>query len=84
MTLRWQEPPERASGVNPRTTALLEMFETLRANPGRWALVREGASEAWPPITLRNHGLADEIEFARRKRPDGKYDVYMRAVKAES
>lgn len=74
--LQWIEPPSKGRrGAKPGKWS--EIANTLRGNPGAWALVsgEEGSSGS------RARAMpADEYDVTSRVREDGRYDVYARYV----
>lgn len=82
--LRWEEPPERESRArNSKYTAVVA---TLRANPGRWAVIFEGQRNSAASMTWQlRHGRASafcpvgEFEFDHRARGEDS-KIYARFV----
>lgn len=74
----WQDPP--ADG----RSRWAEVANALRARPGQWALVASGASSSLATQIRSGRRVAfrpaRSFEATSRKRPDGKYDIYARAV----
>lgn len=80
MEFEWKEPPPTTGnggskpGHTPRQRELNEFAELLHKNPGKYALIGQ-QPYAGANASFRRRGL----EVATRKRPDGQYDVYVRA-----
>lgn len=83
--IEWREPPPRARS-SPKGSKWADIATTLRANPGKWALVHHGAASM--AANIRAGRLADmprgEFEATSRKSADGKADIYARFVGGES
>ena len=69
--MKWQEPP-----VDRRDSGVAEIVAELRANRGRWALVRENTSASLMSRLKKFEG----IEATSRGCGNGKFDVYARAI----
>ena len=82
--IEWQEPPRAWSGRKGSKWA--DIATTLRANPGKWALVHHGAASVAANIRDgRLTGMSQgEFEATSRKSADGKTDIYARFVGGES
>ena len=80
----WAEPPaqKKIGGSKPGHTARqreLDQFAALlRRNPGRFALVGQ-QDAAGQGASFRRRGLV----VVTRKRPDGRYDMYVKAPEHE-
>lgn len=76
----WQDPPPDGRARNNWTA----VAAALRARPGEWALVASGASSSLATQIRSGRrvafGPAGSFEAVSRKRPDGKHDIYARAV----
>ena len=70
--LKWQDPPKESKN------SWDEIAEALRANPGRWALVRSGVSYQAGRAECRRLGL----ERRALKNAEGKVEIYVRAVES--
>jgi hypothetical protein len=77
----WKEPPPavhfqdaRKGRPTFRTRELDEFSELLKQHPGRWALVEVRPSSGGG-YKYKRRG----IEVTSRKRPDGMFDIYVRA-----
>ena len=76
-SIEWAEPP--ASGSNRTGTVFTaEVVAALRANPGRWALVKKShRGRAVAALFAKRH---PEFEATTRKQPGGMFDIYARYV----
>ena len=73
--IKWQEPPEPKTGRAAKHQ-WDEIAATLKKNPGRWALVQEGARNGGGGRRCAERGL----EWRQVSRADGKFDIYAKAV----
>lgn len=69
--MKWQEPPMPGHSTAAQIEA--EVRE-LKANPGKWALVREGMSSTGATSPWKERGC----EATSRKGADGRVDVWAR------
>lgn len=79
--IKWQDPPPKASSrAGKRHTVLDRIADELKANPGRWALVKEKASPGFVE-PLKERGL----QVAMRGMTGSNYgDIYARYNPGES
>lgn len=69
--MKWEEPPAPAHSTAAQIEA--EVRE-LKANPGRWALVREGMASTGATMPWKERGC----ETTSRKNAEGRVDVWAR------
>lgn len=68
MTLNWEDPPAEMRGGR---ASLAPLIAELKANPGKWALVRVDASAA------AGEGFKKKgCKVTRRKVGDNKFNIY--------
>lgn len=76
----WQDPPPDGRTV----TNWNAVAAALRARPGEWALVASGVSSSLATQIRSGRRVAfrpaRSFDATSRKRPDGKHDIYARAV----
>lgn len=75
--INWTTPPPRKGGA-PAGGGRVQLFiEQLRTRPGEWAIY---------PVPQANGTLSPEhrhnpnLELTGRRRPDGRFDVYVRWI----
>jgi hypothetical protein len=70
--IRWEDPPEPAARGRRHTLAWAEVAAELRARPGEWAVVYEGAS---------NNALPDRIKAGKAGfTPAGAFEATLRGA----
>lgn len=69
--MKWQEPPAPA---NASAAQIEADVRKLKANPGRWALVREGMASTGATMPWKERGC----EATSRKDANGRVDVWAR------
>ena len=82
--IEWAAPPASRKGAP--TFWDPELLDTLRANPGRWALVAKNHPNASILTSLKRTSTEFEAVSRRAGSIDGKqtYDIYARYVGASS
>lgn len=70
----WQDPPI-TSAARSRTPEIDDFVNALKARPGVWALWHRPVGYASAGTEWRR---SSGVETACRRRPDGKYDLYVR------
>jgi hypothetical protein len=77
-SITFVEPPARRGGKGA-DTRWVAVLKELRANPDKWALVGDSTSNGLGYYIANKNA---DIERTVRVRPDGRWDIYMRAVSA--
>lgn len=76
---RWEDPPP-ANRVTDESRAFIALVETLRAQPGRWALIWPAAKSGGVSMSLKRYGL----EATTRALGNGRIAVYARYPKGST
>lgn len=70
--IKWQDPPSRGGGTGVNYDPIIE---TLKQNPGRWALISDEWKTTAPPSAFKQRGCE---ATARRNKGSKTWSVYAR------